>query len=464
MSAAAGEKESCRSAALENAARSRSDSEPWFAHDSSSTACGPRGQQAVSYKAAGIIDEYKPNVGYARQLANTNENPKSVSETLKGRRLRTEEAILNAQRMIQSTDKWSDFEGNASIKSEPRAQRFGTNKEAKEIQKSHTCKCDWFVHDTEVNLRPKTASPTGTQTSVSTCDWFAHCEVGPPTIDEKNHNFCRRFRAEGIEYALRNQGHENLLKTTPLQYSTEPPNHSPTQEARRFYRKSNMSKLVAECLKSNDMNEESQHFTAPVHLNNEDAIRWRNRGTLGSLGRSIFQFDAGSLVEFPSKKKRPIPPSQMARIIAQSDNDATPHQKHQAYHGQDKPKALHHNNPVDQMDELIGKHADSTTLNYPSKNRVKTVNSEDARTNQEKSRGSAVHTLMTHSNLSPLPPRRPTHTPLDRVGLAIGGRGFAAANEASAGVWAPRRRLASAEARLYAQKQSGTVQNLIYLR
>uniref|UniRef100_A0A5K3FWP3 DUF4057 domain-containing protein n=1 Tax=Mesocestoides corti TaxID=53468 RepID=A0A5K3FWP3_MESCO len=172
----------------------------------------------------------------------------------------------------------------------------------------------------------------------------------------------------------------------------------------------------------------------------------------------------GSLVEFPSKKKRPIPPSQMARIIAQSDNDATPHQKHQAYHGQDKPKALHHNNPVDQMDELIGKHADSTTLNYPSKNRVKTVNSEDARTNQEKSRGSAVHTLMTHSNLSPLPPRRPTHTPLDRVGLAIGGRGFAAANEASAGVWAPRRRLASAEARLYAQKQSGTVQNLIYLR
>lgn len=82
------------------------------------------------------------------------------------------------------------------------------------------------------------------------------------------------------------------------------------------------------------------------------------------------------------------------------------------------------------------------------------MKTEEAKTNQEKARGSAVRTLLTHTDLRETPPRRQIHVPSDQVKFTLEG-------DSAQPTVPPTRRLMSAEARLYANRQRGTMQDLL---
>lgn len=82
------------------------------------------------------------------------------------------------------------------------------------------------------------------------------------------------------------------------------------------------------------------------------------------------------------------------------------------------------------------------------------MNSEEAQSNQAKARGSAVRTLLTHMDLRETPPRRHFNAPSDQVKFALG-------SEPSQPLAPPPRRLVSAEARSYADRQRGTMHDLL---
>lgn len=74
--------------------------------------------------------------------------------------------------------------------------------------------------------------------------------------------------------------------------------------------------------------------------------------------------------------------------------------------------------------------------------------------NQAKARGTAVRTLLTHTDLRETPPRRQFSPPNDQVKIALG-------EELAQPLAPPPRRLMSAEARSYADRQRGTMRDLL---
>ncbi|KAH9285654.1 hypothetical protein ECG_01061 [Echinococcus granulosus] len=151
-----------------------------------------------------------------------------------------------------------------------------------------------------------------------------------------------------------------------------------------------------------------------------------------------------------------IPITQMARCITQVEQDAPSTPRRQMFCVSDGARQTYQKSRDGQMGDRIGKGADST--NYSSKNRLKAVSSEEAIQNQEKARGNALRALITHSDLTEPPLRRQAHLPNDQIKCILGDSG---SDEPERPLPLPPRRLVSAEARCFADRQRGTVRDLL---
>ncbi|KAL5112808.1 hypothetical protein TcWFU_008785 [Taenia crassiceps] len=365
------------------------------------------------------------------------------SRTTAIRRLRSKEAHEISQRMTQSTDGWCDFDGNrTAISAVQRAPRLGASLEAKEIMRSQTQKCDWFAPDIEpVSIRPKSTRPSTAQAGTLSCDWFAHGAANPPKADAR----CsfRRVRGEGKAYALQNGGCKDLLKTAPPDNPALPLYRCPTKESQCYCRQNKESKSVAECLRT-------------CTLNDVPSRKARKEDT--SIRSTIGASNSPGSAEVLQSPNKAIPTTQMARCITQVEKDAPPTPRRQMLSVSDEARQIYQKSRDGQMGHLIGKDAVSTILNYPSKNQTKAVNSEEAIQNQERARGNALRALITHSDLTEPPLKRQIRHPHDQMKCILGESGSV---ESGQPLPMPPRRLPSAEARCFADRQRGNMQDLL---
>lgn len=125
------EEDGCYFAARMNAIRSKGDSEQWFGHENSLDAAS-RFQIRIRPDAAEIVAKNRRPAGSMGRMAGFVDDPYESDTTPACRRLRSAEAKAIAQRMTQSTDNWTDFEGNLDIMSTKQpSHRFGASVEAK---------------------------------------------------------------------------------------------------------------------------------------------------------------------------------------------------------------------------------------------------------------------------------------------------------------------------------------------
>ncbi|KAL5962638.1 hypothetical protein TSMEX_009668 [Taenia solium] len=313
--------------------------------------------------------------------------------------------------------------------------------------RSQTQKCDWFALDIEpVTMRPKSTRPSTAQAGTLSCDWFAYNAADSSKSDAR----CsfRRVIGEGKEYALRNGGCKDLLKSAPSANSTLPLYRCPTKESQYYCLQNKESKSVAECLRTCTSTKERGN-EVPSHKTKKEDVPMRS--TRGA-------FDGPDSAEVSQNLNKPIPTTQMALCINQVEKAAPPTPRRQMLCVSDEARRTYEKSRNGQMGNLIGKDAISTTLNYPSKNQTKAVNSEEAILNQEKASGNALRALITHSNLTEPPPRRQARHPTDQMKCILGDSG---SDESGQPLPLPPRRLPSAEARCFADRQRGTVRDLL---
>lgn len=86
------------------------------------------------------------------------------------------------------------------------------------------------------------------------------------------------------------------------------------------------------------------------------------------------------------------------------------------------------------------------------------MNSEEAILNQEKARGNALRALLTHSDLAEPPLRRQVRHSNSQMKCILGDSG---SDEPGHSLPLPPRRLPSAEARCIADRQRGSVRDLL---
>ncbi|KAM7541041.1 hypothetical protein Aperf_G00000035222 [Anoplocephala perfoliata] len=445
------EEDGCCFAARMNAVRSKSDSEQWFGHENSLPDT-PKIQIRIRPDAAEIIAKNRRPAGSMGRMAGFINDSYESDTTPICRRLRSAEAKAIAQRMTRSTDNWADFEGNLVTGSMKQpSHRLGANAEAKEIMQSHTQKCDWFTHDvTQVGADPKPARPSTAQARTSNCDWFTHNTTNQSGVDVRRS--LRRVRGEGKEYAMRNRGCKDLLSTVSSENLTLPLYHCPTKESQNYCRQNKESSSVAECMKNPTPIETPSR---PVKTKSAEFSNWAGNSKTTSYDHSslIFPKETESAVPVQTHIKE-VPKSQVGRCITQTDKDVPPTPRRRGLHVSDEARPTYDKNRNGQMADLIGNGASSTTLLYPGKTQAKAVKTEEAKSNQEKARGNAVRTLLTHTDLRETPPRRQMRVPSDQVKYALGG-------DSAQPTSSPPRRLISAEARRYADRQRGTMQDLL---
>ncbi|VDN97263.1 unnamed protein product [Rodentolepis nana] len=451
-------------AARVNAARGKSDSEQWFSHETSSAEV-PKSHSRIRPEASEILAKIRQPAGSMARLAGFSNDSNEANVPI-CRRLRSAEAKAIAQKMARSTDNWSDFEGNLAAGLVKQPHRFGASIEAKasnflkfsenfntEIMEVQTHKCDWFTHDEKpVDTRLRFSRPATAQARSSNFDWFSHDSTNQSIANTRRS--CRRVRGDGVEYALRNHGHKDLLTPVLPEDSVLPLYRCPTKESQNYCRHNKESSSVAECMKNLTLPEKTQHESRSEKVRSPASSNWDSKANTATNRHtdSIFTMEpenAGSIQAQPKELSK----TQMARCIAQMDKDAPPTPRRHMLHVSEEAKSTYHKNRNGQMATLIGNGANSTTYNYPPKIQIKTVNSEEAMSNQEKARGTAVRTLLTHTDLREIPPRR-INPPSDQVKIALGG-------ESAKPLAPPPRRLMSAEARSYADRQRGTMRDLL---
>ncbi|KAM3179613.1 hypothetical protein ACTXT7_000200 [Hymenolepis weldensis] len=439
-------------AARLNAIRGKSDSEQWFSHEVSATE-GTKPHSRIRPEASEIVAKNRRPAGSMALIAGFSDDLNEAYTSSIGRRLRSAEAKAIAQNMTRSTDNWSDFEGNLAAGSIKQPHRFGASIEAKEIMEAQTHKCDWFTHDgksADIRLRP--SRPATAQARTSNCDWFSH-----DSTNQSGGNIRRSFRrvrGDGMEYAIRNRGHKDLLTASP-EDSVLPHYRCPTKESQDYCRHNIESSSVAECMKSLTLSEKPKPEVRAAKVRSADFSIWDSKVNTSTNGHnnSIFPKEP-EIAAFIQTHPKEVLKTQMARCIAQMDKDAPPTPRRHMLHVSEEAKSTYHKNRNGQMADLIGNRANSTTYNYPPKIQTKSVNSEEAISNQAKSRGTAVRTLLTHTDLRETPPRRQFNPPNDQVKIALGG-------ELAQPLAPPPRRLMSAEARSYADRQRGTMRDLL---
>nr|CDS28460.1 Beta ketoacyl synthasedomain containing protein [Hymenolepis microstoma] len=438
-------------AARLNATRGKGDSEQWFSHETSATEV-PKSHSRIRPGASEILAKIRRPAGSMARMAGFSDDSNEANISI-CRRLRSAEAKAIAQKMVQSTDNWSDFEGNLVAGLVKQPHRFGASIEAKKIMEAQTRKCDWFTHgEKTVDTRLKFSRPATAQARSSNFDWFSHDSTNQ-SIANIRHSY-RRVRGDGMEYALRNQGHKDLLTTALPEDSVLPLYRCPTKESQNYCRHNKESSSVAECMKDLTFSEKSKPEGKSEKIRSAAFTNWDSNANIptNTHTNSIFTKEAEDAASIQAQPKE-VSKTQMARCIAQMDKDAPPTPHRHVLHVSEEAKSTYHKNRNGQMADLIGNGANSTTYNYPPKIQLKSVNSEEAMSNQEKARGSVVRTLLTHTDLREIPPRRLSPTG-DQMKIALGG-------ESAQPLAPPPRRLTSAEARSYADRQRGTVRDLL---
>lgn len=118
--------------ALENAARSRGDSEAWFRHSDKSPE-EARPAPRIRPEAAGIVARNRQAAGSMGEMAGFG-GAFPNGGFVEARRRGTEEASRNAERMTGATERWIDFEkntlpGGGAVT--PRVPRVGASDDAR---------------------------------------------------------------------------------------------------------------------------------------------------------------------------------------------------------------------------------------------------------------------------------------------------------------------------------------------
>ncbi|EUB63867.1 hypothetical protein EGR_01490 [Echinococcus granulosus] len=269
MAALGAEENASRFAAHANAARSKSDSEEWFAHRPLMASNPSYFRLRIRPEAVEITAKNRRPAGSLGRMAGFVNDPDSPRTASFGRKLRSEEAHEILQRMTRPTDDWCDFEGNcAAISAVQRAPRLGASLEAKMIMESQMHKCDWFTHGAEpVAIRPKSIRPSAVQAGTLSCDWFAHSAADQSEVE----------------------GCKDLLKTAPPENPSVPLHRCPTKESLYYCRQNKGSKSVLECLRICTLSKEPKYDVSSSKMKSEDTSAWSTNGTSRNYGNAFLQ-------------------------------------------------------------------------------------------------------------------------------------------------------------------------------
>ncbi|CAL8086455.1 unnamed protein product [Calicophoron daubneyi] len=419
-----------------NSLRNRGDSEDWFIHKADYREA-PR-QPRIRPESADIVKRNRSHLSTAA-LAGFADRPDRAEIDLvsncgpmqAGERLRTKEARQNAHKSHE-TQEWHDFEGNLKYQPPPKPRRIGNSADGREIITHMNKRPDWFAsspnslqrngNDGRGDVRQKSSFNRRNEAN----NWFAH----PTTQEEFDQLSVRQprvlNRAEGIDYAVRNQsGTSDILYMTEQKSdsSAKVPYGCITKEAQRNARLANQGTGMSGCLHNGHSKaQEFESFTeqAPVaRVRGCLAEELRRRNQDGYLGRSLHveteRGPSGELVthsrtrpEATEYQEKSHESSQIADCLRTTntgraktpDLDRSEQPKLRVI-TEEAEKAMIRNRG--QMADYLGQGAQSVTKAYTKKNKVRGVPSSEAQEAAQKATGADVKELIYNQGLEPHP-------------------------------------------------------------
>ncbi|CAH8516619.1 unnamed protein product [Schistosoma turkestanicum] len=474
------------SAAHDNLIKNHGTPGLWFTHRADYCETPPKPR--VRLDAIGIANRNRKHLttaeisGFVNDYSNTDEINIEKKPQL---RLRTSEAYGIAQKSKSESDKWCDFAENLHYQPMLRPPRIGTGELAKTILKNMTQESDWFKHKPFNKLHIDLTSDKKPTSSYSRRNemnnWFAH----PQTRESSTHFTTNqpRVKYEGIEYAIRNRGLDDLLtmKMSPNELHTSFAYGCPTKEAQTNAQWSKTGTDMALCLgkklQQADINDHSYLSIRPqsAGVRGSDAEQWRLIGRSGHINSSMSldnKEDSSNIVHHrvrpdgESILEKSVSGSQVIDCLNMQNNNKE--DSITAYPGnrlrtEEAIEAMKRNQG--QMSDLLGSKASSVTKHYGRKFQVRGIRGSEAYEAALNNKGSAMKELITHDRLPPSPigcgcahisQEAQKTANLSRNGMISGLLGGSStSNIPLVGVEAPRQRHVQYEAIEYANRDQG---------
>ncbi|CAH8590721.1 unnamed protein product [Schistosoma rodhaini] len=482
------------SAAHDNLIKNHGTPGLWFAHTADYCETPPKPR--VRLNAIEIADRNKKHLttaeisGFVNDFSNAGTNFSTDETNIKQKpqlRLRTPEAYGIAQKSKSESDKWCDFAENLNYQPVVRPPRIGPGELAKAILKNMTQESDWFKHKPfsqsqgEITSTKKISSYSRRN---EMNNWFTHSQTKEPSNHfTSNYPVHSRVRYEGVEYAIRDRGLDDLLtmKMSPNELYSSVPYGCPTKEAQNNAQWSRTGTEMALCLgknvKQTDIDNHLSLVTRPhsAAVRGYDAEQWRLLGRNGHISNSMSleaEEDPSNIVHHRVRPdgetilEKSVSGSQVIGCLNMCNNDKD--DSNTAFSGyrlrtEEALEAMKRNQG--KMSDYLGSNASSVTKHYGRKFQIRAVRGSEAHEAALNNKGSAMKELITNDRLPPSPigcgfahvsQEAQETANLSRTGMISGLLGGPSmSNIPLVGVEAPPQRHVQYEAIEYANRDQG---------
>ncbi|KAK4470341.1 hypothetical protein MN116_005904 [Schistosoma mekongi] len=357
------------------------------------------------------------------------------------------------------------------------------------VLKNMTRESDWFKHkafsqsNVEATSDRKLSSGYNRRNEVN--NWFAHLPIKKSSREVTTYlSVPSRVKYEGVEYAIRNRGLDDLLtmKMLPNELHDYIPYGCPTEEARNNAKWSKKGTEMALCLgKQVQSVDADNHLSSLIRprsaaVRGSEAEQWRQLGRNGHISNSMSLGTKEDPLNIVHHRVRPdgesileksVSGSQIISCLTTCDtndkdgsNTIAPGYR---LRSEEAHEAMKRNQG--QMSDHLGSKAYSVTQHYGSKFQVRAVRGSEAQEAALNNKGCALKELITHDRLPPSPigcgfahvsPEAQEVANLSRTGMISGLLGgCSASNIPLVGVEAPAHRRVQYEAIEYANRDQG---------
>ncbi|KAH8870780.1 Beta-ketoacyl synthase [Schistosoma japonicum] len=483
-------------AAHENLIKNHGTPGLWFTH--TTDYCETLPKPRVRLNAIEIADRNRKHLttaeisGFVNDCSNSRSNFSTDEINLEQKpqlRLRTSEAQGIAQKSKSQSDKWYDFAENLNYQPTVKPPRIGTGELAKAILKNMTRESDWFKHkafcQSDVEATPDRKLSSGYNRRNEVNNWFAHSPIKKSSSEITTYSSVpSRVKYEGVEYAIRNRGLDDLLtmKMLPNELHDYIPYGCPTEEAKNNAKWSKKGTEMALCLgKQLQPVDVDNHLSSLIRprsaaVRGSDAEHWRQLGRNGHINSSMSlgtEEDTSNIVHHrvrldgESILEKSVSGSQIISCLTTCDTNDKDDSNNIAsgyrLRSEEAHEAMKRNQG--QMSDHLGSKAYSVTQHYGSKFQVRAVRGSEAQEAALNNKGCALKELITHDRLPPSPigcgfahvsPEAQEVANLSRTGMISGLLGgCSASNIPLVGVEAPAHRRVQYEAIEYANRDQG---------
>ncbi|KAL3315584.1 hypothetical protein Ciccas_005781 [Cichlidogyrus casuarinus] len=321
-------------------------------------------------------------------------------------RLRTEEALKIAlHSRSQKTESWHDYENNKNYYSARRPPRMGPNEAGREIAQkylkskdilSNSSKGDFETDDMRVARRPQTAN-------CSASDWFYHDQNNTDTDPQQR----PKVFHEGLEYALRNRGEQDLLihDARPGTSGEVRPYACPSAESRENAHQSTCGENMAQVLGTVIPDSPPPATMGGATVKGAEGEYYRTRDREGFLkpGNEELQLPKSRLRPEAQEIMEKCSSSSAVSCLLQPSLANLGAQEHKVHHRlqSDEARQFLERQQSGVMSCFIGPEAQSTGCKYKNKILPRGLSSQEGFQTREKNLGAAAKELMTNCHLEP---------------------------------------------------------------